>query len=735
MHDKDDHEPFRFSADAGIGVVDPGAGRSGVDAVVRETRQEIGRIIAEISSLAHSRTPEQRFWPRFLSLVGTAMAAEAVVLWGRRDGHWAARYRCGNMDRRLLEVSDGAQCHQAMIHEVGDSGGAVMVPPGADWESEEPGNPTAELAAVVPIPVDLDGPVETMLEVLIPAGSGPAAQRGYLRFIAQMADLAAEYLRDCRWRAADATVQWAIKADRLLIELGRLGPGGSRKRAELLGRAASFQRQLVDGVRSWSAAERVTLVELQGGHARVLAVSGVEQLDPHAALIKALSEIAHQASQQAVEPESSGLILARSAVDVNDRETGEHRTGETKHHGHDDWSGCGERSDAELETVVQEGHLVLRGVALLNDGSPRTSWCLVVEDDPERSAADYLAEPGELEQWRLMCGQLSLLLARWEGTTSTWWQFGGRSVAGQRSMLRRMLLPLGFLLTLCIAAMLPVPLVVTADGILQPRQQQIIYAPRDATVQTLYVVHGDRVSRGQPLVQLVDSGLDEQIRQLEGQIRVLDEQAADLETQLRNYTHDERGQVRGWQTELKVNRHQGKMLSSELEILRSQREELLLVSDREGTVNGWKLADQLASRPLRRGQLLLRVVEQTGGWQIDARVPQKRLDHVINANLAGASLSSDALANKPLAATAVLAAYPDQKFAAELTSLGPVLPSGSAGEEPSGTALFATEAAGLPVLEPGAPVVLAIDCGQKPLGYVVCQDLIRMLQTAVRLYW
>ncbi len=730
MHDQDRNEPFRFSADAAIGVADPGAGRSGVDKVVRETRHEIGRIIAEISALSHSRVAEPRFWPRFLSLVGTAMAAEAVVLWVRRDGQWTASYRCGTVDRRLLEVSGGARCHQAMIHEVGDSGGAVMVPPGAGWESSEPGNPTTELAAVVPVPVDLDGAVETMLEVLIPAGSGPAAQRGYLRFIAQMADLAAEYLRDCRWRAADATVHLAITGDRLLIELGRLGAASSLKRAELAGRVASFHRRLVDGVRSWSEAERVTLVEFQGSHARVVAVSGIDQLDPHAALIKELIEIARQASQQAVEVGSSGLVLAGNAEKVGNHATSDDKISDQQRSELDDWGGSGERSDAELEMVVQEGHLVLRGVALLNDGADRTNWCLVLEDDPERGLTDYVAEPSELEQWRLMCWQLSLLLASWEGARATWWQWGGGAVAGERSRLRRMLMPLGFLLTLCIAAMLPVPLMVTADGTLQPRQQQMVYSPRDATVQTLYVTHGERVARGQPLVQLVDSGLDEQIRQLEGQIRVLDEQAADLETQLRNYTHDERGQVRGWQTELKVNRHQRQMLSNELKILRDQREELVLVSDREGVVNGWKLADQLASRPLRRGQLLLRVVEQTGGWQIDARIPQKRLDHVINA-----SSSGDAIANKPLAANVVLAAYPDQQFAAELSSLGPVLPSGSAGEEPRGTALFVIEAAGLPVLEPGAPVSLAIDCGRKPLGYVVGQDLIRMLQTAVRLYW
>ena len=147
-------EPFRFSIDTASSPHPKGSVEAGADQLMRETRRELRQIVGDVSDLCHSRVPSENFWPKFLNLVGAAMAANGGLVWEKGQGRKSTNRR-GSIRKETFS----AACHANLIREVGDSGGPVVVPPGSPWDSQEPGNPTEDLAAVVPVPLDPDEPV------------------------------------------------------------------------------------------------------------------------------------------------------------------------------------------------------------------------------------------------------------------------------------------------------------------------------------------------------------------------------------------------------------------------------------------------------------------------------------------------------------------------------------------------------------------------------------------------
>lgn len=715
-------EPFRFSA--GI-AEDLRAGRDRerqpqrpeADALVLETKREIRRLVQEIAALCHSRLPARQFWPRFLADVGTAMAAEGGILWQLRDGQWVSIAHQGPLDRRLLvpaaprprtEQPPHPNCHELMIREVAHGGGPVIVPPGGAWDrpapaaeadlpegaeepagadlpagaeqpASEPGNPTDSLAAVVPIPVDPDQAVEWMMELFLPLGGGPATHRGYLRFAAQMADLAADFLRRERLCSARLRADEASRMHEMIVSLYR---SEDRKTAEL---------RIVDAAARIFSADRVSLVCRRGQGWKVVAVSGVEQIDPRLPAVQAIRDIA-------AEVEGPVGFLP-----------------------------------AEVEGVVlgSEGSLTLRGVAIVDSTSGTR---LVVED---RAAVEVDLE--QIQLWAVFLQHIELVLGQCERRRHAglrgWIQ---PSRYGLPIRMGRTLTAIAVAIGIVVIGALPVPMIVTADARLEPRQVQTLYAPRDSVVAEMWVEHGDKVEPGDAVLRLVDSELDRSISALLGRRAVLTERAAELRGRLVSRSANDAEEAERLQTEQRVTNEELRSVAAELIVLEEERERLVLRSDRGGIVDAWQIRERLGNRPVRRGQSLFRIVAPEGGWLIEADVPQNRLDHLIASQATG-----------PARGEVILTAFPDHAISAQLEQIGPAAwmsapgrmapplsaATASLGVEPTGTVTFSVDPDALPLRQPGAPAKIGIDCGRRPLAYVACQDLVRTVVGWLRLYW
>ncbi len=96
-------------------------------------------------------------------------------------------------------------------------------------------------------------------------------------------------------------------------------------------------------------------------------------------------------------------------------------------------------------------------------------------------------------------------------------------------------------------------------------------------------------------------------------------------------------------------------IDNQLAVLQRAKESLVIRADRNGIVDAWQIEQRLQSRPLRRGDPLLQVIEKDSPWVVDVRVPQSRIAHV-----------QDADADENLLAHVSLEAKPNESFPASL---------------------------------------------------------------------
>ncbi|QDV70267.1 hypothetical protein Poly24_39870 [Rosistilla carotiformis] len=653
------NEPFRFSAQSPTAT---GSGNASNEDLVLQTRREIQRLVREASDLVHSSRDAKTFWPAFLDRVHRATAANEVSLWSMHEELAVQGNRVGQPSHPDGDA-ESVRCHAQLVAEVAARGEPVLVPPTAESSDHtQASNTTDSLAVLVPILVD--GRSEAVLEVLMPTGGGLATQRGYLRFAAQMGDLAGEFLRA-------ETLRQSRLDEQAWVRLGR--------NVANLHRSLSFDQTaagIVDIAAATFEIDRVSLLRRDGSHWRVVAISGVPDFDSHAPTVKALAGYVavHQTSNQSASWETDSIDTAGDIIPV-------------------------------------VGRLPLGPSAMLllqRTGDPLT----VAQQQRWLAFADHAASA-----WANTDRFESIPCASLQSQLFT---AGGR-VEGSR---RKLLLASAIAVLLAFIAMLPVPMVVSADGKLEPVDKQIVYAPRNAVVTKVHVEHGDMVRPGDLLAEMIDPQLDQQIDDCLGQQNVLEERDRELKAMMISMARkssEERERIEG---EFRIVQQKRDGIARQLQLLQDQRAELTLRADQAGQIIGWQIQQELTDRPVHRSQKLLQVVDPDGRWVVHAGVPQQRIDHVL-----GAIDASEADVDVQL----IFRSFPNQPIAGALRNVGLAAVT-SESEAAVGMAEIRVETAALPIREPGATATVAIPCGRKPLVYVAFQDLIRTVSEAIGVY-
>ncbi|QEG39446.1 HlyD family efflux transporter periplasmic adaptor subunit [Roseimaritima ulvae] len=679
-------EPFRFTPNA--------APAGGEDPLVRETRREIAAIVRDTAQLARQDLIPARFFTALADRTARAMAAEGVVIWRRRESavgevdkvsDFAAVTRVGRITDQTIDSSQWG-CHAKMLSEIADSDQPAVVPSTPDArDASLPSNPTLAAAAVVPI---LESPTqrsEYVLEVFLEGDGGPATQRGYLRFAAQMADLAGDYLRLHRIRAGQRAQQrWDLLAD-VLPSLHRS-----------LDAVATASR-IVDAAVEVFQSDRASLCRVDNQRATLLAVSHVDQIDSRSDDAKQIRQLALCSEPWCDAASATEPPAERSQADDAHPDDG--------------------REEASHEALHAEAVLPIGeegAYRLVLQRRQRREW-----DEGQRRDLIHFCEhaAGALDNsetysripWARAATSLLPAAGRWQGSRMRW---------------------LGILAAVCIlgvVAVIPVPLVVTARAELAAIGTQFLYAPSDGVVTEVFVQHGQPVQSGDVLLTITDRDLEDQIEILSGQRAVLVERSAELSTSLTDGSLRRREDQTRLQGEKKVLAQQLASIDRQLALHYEQRERLTLRSQRDGVVDGWQLSRTLQGRPVSAGQALLSVIDPATGWQVQAYVPQNRLDHVL-----AAAQHHDG-GEEVLHANVILDSHPQHSYQARLVDLGPAITL-QADVGPAARALFALPPEGLPELQTGSPAEIAIDCGKRPLLYVAFQDLIRSLRAHAGMY-
>ena len=272
---------------------------------------------------------------------------------------------------------------------------------------------------------------------------------------------------------------------------------------------------------------------------------------------------------------------------------------------------------------------------------------------------------------------------------------------------------------------IPADLELEAHGQVQPTRRQSVYAPADGIVTQVAVSNAAQVAEGESLAVMRNSDLDLEVQRVRGEIATTNARLAAVrasrgDPDRRGTNSVNAGQLAADEEELK---QAIASLNRQLEIVNRRVAELTLRAPLAGQVVRWDLIRSLDSRPVRQGQLLMQVVDSAGPWEIELRIPDRNVRHVLAAQ--AAAKNANGLPVRFLFRMSANSTY--------FARLGAVNLATDVDQEGalSTLAKVPLDSAEVPNLRPGSSVIAKIDCGRHSIGYVWLRELLEFLQTRV----
>jgi multidrug efflux pump subunit AcrA (membrane-fusion protein) len=673
--------------------------------LVAEMKHEIDLIVQEITQLAAQDIAPDNFYSGFLTRVVSAMAAVGGAVWLATDGGKLKLQHQVNLARTGVDSSPQSRSQHALLVKsvVDGMQAAIAQPSGGPANAGGASNPTELLAVLAPLVVEQQA--LGAVEIFQRPGSGPSAQRGYLRFLMQMCELASGYLKSRRLRQLEENQTLWKQIESLVGTLY----------ASLDVRETAYA--IVNEGRRMIGCDRVSVAIQCGGRCQIEAVSGLDTIDRRAAEVRDLSRLAE-------------VVL---------------QTGEPL------WSDGSEEDlppqiQEPLQSYLDRSHA--RVVAVLPLGIPsspqeeneqtaerhggrclqKASGALIIEQLRAASITETLRTRSEIVAHHSGASLANaiehsslFLLPLWKSLGQVTWLFRGRT-------LPKTLLAVTAVAAATVAlAIVPTDFEVAARGKLQPAQRREIFAPQDGLIARVPVEHGQIVDAGAVLAELTNTDLDLQLAALLGRQTTNQERLAALS---RTLLDNKGGAAR--LSPADENRLTGEMLQlqqesqnleRELALLRDKQRQLTVVAPQRGQIVTWKVRDLLLSRPVARGQGLLTLANPDGAWELELNLPERRLVHVQAAS--GNS--------KPLPVSFVLSSHPGQTFHGQVVEIEQA--AEVRGDE-GNTVLVrvAVTKEELPPLHDQTTATAKLNCGRTSIGYAWFCDLIETVQTKV-LFW
>ena len=179
----------------------------------------------------------------------------------------------------------------------------------------------------------------------------------------------------------------------------------------------------------------------------------------------------------------------------------------------------------------------------------------------------------------------------------------------------------------------PVTVIIEADGLLKPVVQRHVFAPADGRVTRIHVTDLSEVTEGQLVLELSSPSLTLKLSEIDGRIRTLTKKRDTLTVAVSQTTSNPQEGIIQTRIAAEIAEVDEEIrgLNEQRKIVEDELGELSVTSPLTGRVVNWNLTQSLKSRPVGRGDSLLKIANPNGGWRLELHVPDGESGHVRDA--------------------------------------------------------------------------------------------------------
>ena len=575
--------------------------------LIEQTKRQIRTLVQEIDQFSKTDMAPEQFYPELLNRVVSALAAIGGVVWTKGDqGRLSLQYQVNLQETRLPERGQEEQVsHSRLLHKVLTSGESLIVPPHSGSEDgEQEGNPTDFLLVLGALKTELE--VVGVMEVFQRPEPGPAIQQGYLRFVAQMCDLAGGFLKSRQLRQfSDRQLLWTQLEEFTRQVHASLHP---RDTAYTI---ANEGRRLIE-------CDRVSVAVKRGNRCVVEAVSGQDLFDKRSNMVRLMGKLATVvvASEEPMWYMGDTRDLAPQVEDA-------------------------------VQEYVDDTHTKMIAVLPLRRPEAmekeRDKPGEVLELQPTVGALiveqieDARVQPKTYQRVDVVCQHSAAALANAMEHQSLFLLPLWRALGKSRVVTRARHLPKVVLVLVLLLAALGIFLFVPADfspgskGTLEPREKRNVWAHAAGDVYDVPIKHGDWVRKGQVLLKIHNPKLKEELDQTTAKLEEARTAEAEARGRLRQrVTPEERRKYESDVAQYKTAIRNDEILQASLQ---EQVNALTVKSPEDGQVITWDPYNRLMRRYVEPGQPLLTVAKTDGLWELELHMPDDRIGFIRRAEI------------------------------------------------------------------------------------------------------
>ncbi len=689
-----------------------------VDAgLLEQTKNQIRKLVAEIADLAESDAQPAEFYGEFLNRAVAATAASGGAFW-LLDGRGGLRlqYQLDFAQTGLMDGRVKTPPHDALLGCMVQASQPQVIPPGAVIEGmPQAFNPTH--LAIILAPLIVDKQVVGLLEILMDPARRAAGQKSTLRFVGDLADLAANYLKNRQMRQMVSQQRMWNQLETFTAQIHN----------NLDFKETTYS--VVNDGKRLVGCDRMSVALKLSGRTMVEAISG--------------QEVVEQRSNQVRELTKLCKAVIRSGEDL-------------VYTGHTD--GFAPDLRDALETYVDESGSKAVAVVLLHkpekeEGAEHKEkvpfGCLVAEQIGDEIAptdmharSEVVARHSSTALWNAQEHHRIFLKPLLKLMGSPWRQLRGRTVA-------KILAVLGLIVALILAlTFVPWNLRIEGRGSLLPEERSIVYAPDQGIIVEVPVEHGDRVKKGDLIARLDSTKLDRELKELQAQHNKALSQGLILQQQQdtanqREQNRQESLQLLAQKTESQIT---AKSTSQQIEILKDEIEKLSIRAPHDGMITTWEVRKNLLGRPVDIGAEVLHVADVDGEWVLEVEVPDDDMGPVLaaQARLEDEIKAGTRQPGAALSAYFVVMTEPEHRYQGYVRKIAAKAETKTESAEQHHTVKVTvgfSEAVRKEFLvanqefRPGAEVRARIDCGDARLAYVLFRKVVQVWYESVLFRW